>query len=113
MPLGPAPLSDDTAPTKAARSSWARFIKKVFAADPLVCPDCGGTGKAYQRLNARMVTCAFCDGTGHVTQRMVDERERDLERAEGRAQAAYYDERREYEDDRAVWAQDNRQRTLA
>jgi hypothetical protein len=24
------------------RASWARFIKKVFAADPLVCPDCGG-----------------------------------------------------------------------
>jgi hypothetical protein len=24
------------------RAGWARFIKKVFAADPLVCPDCGG-----------------------------------------------------------------------
>lgn len=24
------------------RASWARFIKKVFAADPLVRPHCGG-----------------------------------------------------------------------
>jgi len=52
MPLGPIPLSDDTACAKAARGTWARFLKKVGAcpeerqrrgtADPLVCPDCGG-----------------------------------------------------------------------
>lgn len=42
MPLGPIPLSDDTACAKAARGTWARFLKKIFAADPLVCPDCGG-----------------------------------------------------------------------
>jgi len=42
LPLGPVPLSDDTASGRAARANWARFIKEVFAADPLVCPDCGG-----------------------------------------------------------------------
>jgi len=41
-PLVPFPLSDDTAPAKVARSSWARFIKNIFTADPLLCPDCGG-----------------------------------------------------------------------
>ena len=42
MPLGPIPLSDDTACAKAARGTWARFLKKIFAAAPLVCPDCHG-----------------------------------------------------------------------
>ena len=27
-------MSDDMAPAKAARATWARFIKKVFAAAP-------------------------------------------------------------------------------
>jgi len=92
---------------------WGGEACETDADNDVVCPDCGGGRKVYQRLSARMVTCAFCDGTGHVTQRMVDEREQDLARAEGRIQAVYYDERREYEEDRAVWAQDNRQRTLA
>ena len=92
---------------------WGGEACETDADNDVVCPDCGGTRKAYQRHGATMVTCAFCDGTGHVTQRMVDERDLDIERANDRAQAAYYDERREYEDDRAVWAQDNRQRTLA
>jgi hypothetical protein len=43
LPLGSVPISDETATTKVARANWARFIKKVFAADPLLCPDCGGT----------------------------------------------------------------------
>jgi hypothetical protein len=38
-PLSPA---DEAPHAKAARATWARFIKKVFAADPLGCPDCGG-----------------------------------------------------------------------
>ena len=42
MPLGPIPLCDDAPHAKAARGTWARFLKKVFAADPLVCPDCHG-----------------------------------------------------------------------
>jgi len=42
MPLGPIPLSDETACPKVARGNWARLIKKVFAVDPLVCTDCGG-----------------------------------------------------------------------
>ena len=42
QPLGPIPLSDDTASAKAARGNWARFIKKVFEVDPLLCPNCGG-----------------------------------------------------------------------
>jgi len=42
MPLGPMPLSDDTACAKTARGNWARFIKKVLEVDPLLCPDCGG-----------------------------------------------------------------------
>lgn len=28
--------------TKAARSAWARLIKKVYEVDPLKCPHCGG-----------------------------------------------------------------------
>ena len=28
--------------TKAARSTWARLIKKVYEVDPLICPHCGG-----------------------------------------------------------------------
>lgn len=35
--------ADEAPHAKVARASWARFIKKVFAADPLECPDCGGT----------------------------------------------------------------------
>ena len=42
MLLGPIPLAADSACAKTARGNWARFIKKVFAADPLVCPDCHG-----------------------------------------------------------------------
>jgi hypothetical protein len=37
LPLGPLPLRGDKALAKAARANWARFIKKVFAATPLVC----------------------------------------------------------------------------
>jgi hypothetical protein len=40
--LGPARLSEDTPTARRMRATWVRFIKKVFAADPLACPDCGG-----------------------------------------------------------------------
>jgi hypothetical protein len=39
----PLPPADEAPHAKAARASWARYIKKVFAADPLECPDCGGS----------------------------------------------------------------------
>ena len=47
QPMGPIPipLSDDIAAAKTARGNWARFIKKVFELDPLLCPDCGGVLK--------------------------------------------------------------------
>ena len=28
--------------SRAARTAWARLIKKVYEADPLACPHCGG-----------------------------------------------------------------------
>lgn len=59
MPLGPPPLSDDTAPAKAARANWARFIKKVFAANPLVCPDCGGAMRIIAFIEERRVVRAI------------------------------------------------------
>jgi hypothetical protein len=40
--LKPLPLADEAPHAKAARANWARLIKKVFGADPLECPDCGG-----------------------------------------------------------------------
>jgi hypothetical protein len=67
LPLGPPPLSDDTAPKKAARATWARFIKKVFAADPLVCPDCGGAMRIIafiedpRVVRAILVNLLLCD----------------------------------------------------
>jgi len=41
QPLGsiPVPLSDEIGAAKTARGNWARFIKKVFEVDPLLCPD--------------------------------------------------------------------------
>jgi len=52
-------LSDDTASGKAARSSWERFIKKVFAADPLLCPDCGGAMRIITFIEDRHVVRAI------------------------------------------------------
>ncbi|MES9958667.1 MAG: hypothetical protein ABW086_16610 [Sedimenticola sp.] len=33
---------EDTQFSQAARSAWARLIKKVYKVDPLVCLHCGG-----------------------------------------------------------------------
>lgn len=62
MPLGPVPLSDDTASGKAARANWAQFITKVFAAEPVVCPDCGGVLKviSLSRIRAILLHLALC-----------------------------------------------------
>jgi hypothetical protein len=37
----PVPERDDSDCSREARSTWARLIKKIFEADPLLCP-CGG-----------------------------------------------------------------------
>jgi hypothetical protein len=42
-PATPVRCNDDLTPEgKKARRNWARFIKKVYEVDPLVCPKCGG-----------------------------------------------------------------------
>ncbi len=61
LSLGPAPISDDTAPAKAARANWARFIKKVFAADPLICPDCGGAMRIIAFIEDQRVVRAILE----------------------------------------------------
>ncbi len=43
--LDSAPYTDDLVDPEylsAARSAWARLIKKVYEVDPLTCPHCGG-----------------------------------------------------------------------
>ena len=42
MAFKPLPPDDEVPCAKVARASRARFIKKVFTADPLVSPDCHG-----------------------------------------------------------------------
>ncbi|MHB8896858.1 MAG: transposase [Candidatus Geothermincolia bacterium] len=61
MPLGPVPLCDDAPHAKAARASWARFIKKVFAADPPVCPDCGGAMRIIAFIEDQRVVRAILE----------------------------------------------------
>jgi hypothetical protein len=38
-----------------------RFIKKVFAADPLVCPDCGGPMRIIAFIEDRRVVRAILE----------------------------------------------------
>ena len=38
-------VADESPGGKAARRNWAKFIKKVYEVDPLLCPDCGGMMK--------------------------------------------------------------------
>jgi len=59
MPPGPVLLSEDAPHAKVARASWARFIKKVFAADPLECPDCGGAMRIVAFIEDRRVVRAI------------------------------------------------------
>jgi len=33
---------EETTFSQAARSAWARLIKKVYEVDPVICPHCGG-----------------------------------------------------------------------
>ena len=39
---GPDSDTPESELTKAARTTWARLIKKVYEVDPLICPHCGG-----------------------------------------------------------------------
>jgi hypothetical protein len=61
QPLGsiPIPLSDDIAAAKTARGNWARFIKKVFEIDPLLCPNCGGVMKIISFIDNSQVIRAI------------------------------------------------------
>jgi len=36
------PEQVDPEVSRAARAAWARLIKKLYEADPLICPHCGG-----------------------------------------------------------------------
>jgi hypothetical protein len=49
------PPVDEAPHAKAARATWARFIKKVFAADPPECPDCGGAMRIVAFIEDRRV----------------------------------------------------------
>ncbi|HWR98900.1 MAG TPA: hypothetical protein VN317_10805 [Candidatus Methanoperedens sp.] len=56
LPFGPPPLSDDTAPV-----TWARFIKKAFVAEPLLCPDCGGAMRVIAFIEEPRVVRAILE----------------------------------------------------
>jgi hypothetical protein len=69
MPLGPVLLSDNSPYAKEARARWAMFIKKVFAADQLVCPECGKRRIALLVDGVRMA-CRRCLGVNYRMQSM-------------------------------------------
>jgi hypothetical protein len=48
-PLSPARAADD----RRIRRRWAMLIKRVYQADPLLCPRCGGTMKIIAFIEAR------------------------------------------------------------
>jgi hypothetical protein len=49
LPARPQPLADppdadaDTDFVKARKASWARLLRRIYEADPLICPRCGDT----------------------------------------------------------------------
>ncbi len=51
----PVTINDESPGAKAARRNWAKFIKKVYEVDPLLCPDCGGTMKVIAFIEDRAV----------------------------------------------------------
>lgn len=57
----PPPPADEAPHAKVARALWARFIKKVFAADPLACPDCGGAMRIVAFIEDRRVVRAILE----------------------------------------------------
>jgi hypothetical protein len=52
-------LSDDIAAAKTARDDWARFIRKVFAADPLICPPVSVRFGSWRSLKIRAIPMHF------------------------------------------------------
>jgi hypothetical protein len=48
-------VADGSPGAKAARRNWARFIRKVYEVDPLLCPDCGGTMRVIAFIEDRTV----------------------------------------------------------
>jgi hypothetical protein len=50
-----APEHVDPEVSRAARAAWARLIKKVYEADPLVCPHCGGEMRFLAVIEAPLV----------------------------------------------------------
>jgi len=56
QPLDPLPSQDEHPGcadefARRLRSSWARLIKKVYQADPLVCPRCSGPLKIISLID--------------------------------------------------------------
>jgi hypothetical protein len=81
VPLQPVPSADDISTAKTMRVNWARFIRQVFAADPLICPECGKRRIALLVDGVR-VECRCCLGVKYRVQSMgpYDRRERRRER---------------------------------
>ena len=51
----PAAIADGSPGARAARRNWAKFIKKIYEVDPLLCPECGGAMKIIAFLEDRAV----------------------------------------------------------
>jgi hypothetical protein len=49
MPAAKLPEQDNPDVSKEARSTWARLIRKIFGADPLLCI-CGGRMRIVDRI---------------------------------------------------------------
>ena len=54
LPPAPASHAQDES-TLLARRSWARWIKKVYEADPLVCPRCARPMKIISLIDTQAV----------------------------------------------------------
>ena len=53
---GPDSDTPESELTKAARTTWARLIKKVYEVDPLICPHCGGQMRFLTDIEDASVT---------------------------------------------------------
>jgi hypothetical protein len=65
-PEGPLPQTDPTSPwLKERRRSWARLIRKVYEADPLLCR-CGGRMRVVGFITQASVIRMILDHVGRV-----------------------------------------------